>query len=338
MTDINPWVEYNPTELVPKFTANRFDDKRSNRFYYFLNENKERVPAAGITTWLSKVIPESSFLTDWKIKWGKDWLHVLNLTADYGTMLHACYGHIMITRTHPSKEMIDACKSLIKDLQRYDKSIGEDMIEKNLICFFRFMEDYNLKPLLIEAKLIVQACTGVYYALTQDLLAEADVPVKNKVMVEDGVYVKGDKKGQPKMKEVTEITHVKKVIAFDWKSNPFDKDKKSFFDSHLYQLIGTKKAVYQNFGIVVDEICNWSPNNWKTDVGDYTVHTWKPTTQDHELFELYERVATLKGAFSPSGTIKVYEDYKEGMKAVDMVKHFEYLEYLDYIDLLEKEE
>ena len=68
MTD---FAEYNPKNLVPKTgrIPKRFDDKGGNRFYYFI-ENGEVKIAAGITTWLKAVEPESKYLTDWKLKWG----------------------------------------------------------------------------------------------------------------------------------------------------------------------------------------------------------------------------------------------------------------------------
>ena len=75
------WAEYNPGELVPKYMVTQFDNK-TDRFYYFKKDGEYHT-AASITTWLSKVMPESAFLTDWKLKYGKDWKTVLNLTAPY---------------------------------------------------------------------------------------------------------------------------------------------------------------------------------------------------------------------------------------------------------------
>lgn len=332
MTTTNKWAEYATANLLPKNNVNRHDDTHGNRFYYFRNDNNERIVAAGITTWLSKVMPESPFLTDWKIKWGKDWKHLLNLTSDYGTLLHICYAHIMIHREHPPQEYIDDAKSIIRELKRYDKTVNEDMIDKNIICFYRFMEEYNLKPLLIEALLTCRAITGDYYCLTQDLLATIDNPIKTKVEVQDGFYVKGEKKGQPKFITETKTDIVTETICLDFKSNPFDKDKKSFFDTHMYQLMGTEKAVEQNFGIKIDRLYNFSPNNWKTDTGDYTLHEWKPTEKDYEVFNILESLASKKGAFIPKGQVTVFEKWREGMKHTDLVKKFYYTDYLDYMD------
>lgn len=328
------WAEFNPTELIPKHLVNRYDDKKKSRFYYFKDEQGEYQSAAGITSWLSNVMPESSFLTDWKIKWGADWKTLLNLTAEYGTIMHACFGHMMQFNSHPDQHYIDSAKDILKELRRFDSACSDNMIEKNIISFQKFREDYNLKPLLIEAMLICLASTGAYYALTLDLLAEIEYERKEKTEVQDGFYVKGDKKGQPKFVTETTGVPVKEIISLDFKSNPFNKDKKTFFDAHKFQLLGTSRAVWQNFGIKVDKVYNWSPNNWKTNTGDYTMHEWKLTPQDFELMDCYEKLASLSGAFKPSGSIQVFAKWAPGVKAEEMIKNYPYLDFVKMRDEL----
>lgn len=320
------WSEYNPTGLIPKFIANRYDDKRGNRFYYF-RDNGVLKAAAGITTWLSQVMPESSFLTDWKIKWGKDWRTILDLTSDYGTTMHTCAAY-MLKKEPIQPELILLAHEQTKRLQKYDKSIPSNMIEKNIISFQKFLEDFTLKPLLIEAVLICE-CNGGYYAMTQDLLAEIEVETKVKTEVQDGFYLRGANKGKPKMVTKTEITKAREIVCIDMKSNPFNKDKKGLFDSHLYQLIGTKKAVKQNFGIEVNKIFNWSPNSWKSDVGSYTLHEWKVTDYHEKKFRWLEQGALLDGLFTPNGKIEVFRDWEPGIKSSEMYQSREYLEHIN---------
>lgn len=324
---ISNWADYNPTELVPKHIVNRYDSG-GDRFYHFMLDG-QRVSASGITTWLNKIMPESPFLTSWKLQYGKDWQTVLNLTADYGTMMHACIAHMMINNTHPEEHLIEQAKSALRELRKFDRSISENTIDKNIISFQKFREDYKLRPLLIEAKLACRAITGDYYCLTQDLLAEAEVPVKTKIMVQDGEYVRGPKKGQPKMVEETKTDYVKQIIALDAKSNYRDSDKKSFFDAHKYQLVATKKAVQQNFGITVDRLFNWSPAGWRTDVGAYTLHEWNITDEDMKTFELYEQLASRLGHFRPKGDIEVFKPYKEGVTSQQMYEKYAYLDYIE---------
>jgi hypothetical protein len=330
------FAEYNPSNLVPKTgrVPKRFDDKGGNRFYYF-SENGEVKIAAGITTWLKSVEPESKFLTDWKLKFGKDWKKVLNLTADAGTMMHACIEHMLIHNEWPPQHMIEEARSHSIKLKEFDSSVSEKTIEKNLISFQKFREDYQLEPVLIEARLIVSTKFGSYYALALDLLAKYTETTKTTTQVEDGVYSRGPKKGEVKYKDVTEEKSVKKIGLFDFKSNPMSKDKKSFYDSHLYQLLGARRAVHENFGVKVDNLFNWSPNGWISKVGDYTLHKWNFTAEDLRLFELYEELAHLRGAFRPSGSIEVFEKWEPGKSSQEL---YTKVPYVEYVKLLEKQE
>lgn len=325
----NKWAEY-AGELTPKYIANRFDNGKGDRFYHFMRDG-ERYAAAGITTWLQRVLPESPFLVNWKLKFGNRWEQVLNLTANYGTTMHTAIGHMMIHNEHPPQAIIDIAKSYLRELKAFDKNVSEDLIDKNIISFQKFREDYNLKPLLIEAVLICET-DGSYYAMTQDLLAEIDNPIVTKTEVQDGFFVKGAKKNQPKFKTETTTVINKEIVCIDFKSNVLGSTEKgkSFYDSHLYQLIATAKAVHQNFDIRVDRIMNWSPNNWRTKIGDYTLHEWKPSKDDYDIFSLYEQLASKRGCFVPSGSISKYKPYKEGMKSNEMYQSFGYLDYINH--------
>ena len=333
MTD---FAEYNPKNLVPKTgrIPKRFDDKGGNRFYYF-TENGEVKIAAGITTWLKAVEPESKYLTDWKLKWGKDWKEVLNLTADAGTAMHSCIEYILIHDKYPPTEMIENARSHTLKLKKFDSSIPEKIIERNLISFIRFKDEVNLKPILIEGRLIVSSRFGSYYALALDLLAEYDDIETIKVQVEDGEYSRGPKKGEKKYKEVTETKSKRAVGLFDFKSNPFDKDSKSFFESHLFQLLGARRAIKENFGVEVNNLFNWSPKGWKSNVGDYTLHKWKFGQPEERLFSIYEELAHIKGAFTPKGSIEVFGKWEPGVSHNDM---YDKIGYEDYVKLLEQKD
>ena len=322
------WAEFNPSLLVPKIHVSRFDDKGNNRFYFFTDENGEVQTAAGITTWLGKVMPESKFLTDWKLKFGKDWETVLNLTADYGTHLHACIASMMINRKSPDAETIEHGRNIIKALRKFDRSIPTNMIEKNIISFKKFQEDYNLEPLLIEALLVYRMPNGLFYCMTADLLAKITYARRWKEEVCVGEYVKGEKKGQPKYENQERSEVVTEVVSIDFKSNPFDKEEKSFFDSHKFQLIATKRAVFQNFGIKVDRLFNWSPNSWKSEskIGSYNLHEWKVTDRDELILTKYEELASMLGFFTPSGKVEDIDLSKEDSS--EMYKTYTYSEYV----------
>jgi len=324
---ISNFADFAIPELKPKYQVQRFDNKKGDRFYYFVNDEGQIVPAIGVTTFLGKVMPESKFLTDWKLKFGKDWEIVLNLTAEYGTHLHIGVGYIMLNRTMPDDKFIEEGRSIIKALKKYDKSIPLNMIEKNLISFSKFVRDYNVEPLLIEALLPYQTEFGAFYCMTQDLLCKVTYERKEKVVVEAGVYQRGEKKGQPKYEEETRRIPVTETWCVDFKSNPFDKEDKGFYDSHKYQLIATKKAVKQNFGIVADKIVNWSPLPFRNSekLGNYELKEWNVTEKDSEVLSLYEKLAHQLGYFVPSGYVEVFNLQAENIE--DMYQRYGYLEY-----------
>lgn len=327
------WAEYNALELTPVFTPRRYDDK-TDRFYWF-NKGEEIIPAVGITTMLKRVMPTSPQIIDWQIKYGHDHGTVLNLTAEFGTVMHSCFAEMLIYNRHPSKELIAQGKSLLQALKRYDKSVSESTLEKSIISFQKFRDDYNLRPMLIEASLVAKACTGDYYCMTVDLVCEATNKIKSKVEKQDGFWQRGEKKGLSKMVEETVIEEKTEVWSIDFKSNWQSKDKKSFFDGHKFQLVGAKKAIRQNFNLSVDRVFNWSPLGWKTEVGKYELKEWNIRQEDEDTFELYERLASKLGVFRPSGKIEKYLEWEPGKKAEDM---FQTYSYEEFIRNMEKEE
>ena len=321
------WCQYSPT-LVPTKFCHRYDDTSGNRFYFF--EHQDRfIPAAGITSWLKKVLPESKFLTEWKLKHGDNWERVLNLTSDYGTLFHTCIAYIHEFRAYPPAEYILAATDAVRELRKYDSSIHKDMIKRNLVSYLQFMEDYSLEPLLIESQLVVETSSGVPYCLTLDNLSKVKYIRKEKRQEEDGVFSRGKNKGEKRYKTVVEETEVEEIWLIDYKSNPFDKDTKSFFDSHAYQLIAAKKAIKQNFGIEVDKVFNWSPLSWNKRIGDYALKEHKLTQDLEESFQIYEALAERNGAFRPKGKLYEFKEWKTGMKASELAKGYSYEEYIN---------
>jgi len=335
---MHKFADYNPHNLSVKKLLRRFDDKGGNRFYWYKKEDGTGQIMPGITSWIGAVMPESKFLTDWKIKWGKDWEKVLNATADYGTAYHSCIEHILIHNEYPPAELIQKAKDMISLLKSYDKSIPMSMIDKNLISVVKFKQDYNIQPILIEAKLVVRTNTGHEYALTLDMLCKMTITEETVTEVEAGVYSKGKNKGEKKYDKVKETKQVEKLALVDFKSNPFNKDSKGFFDSHKYQLMGARDAVKQNFNANVDVLMNFTPNGWVSKVGDYTTKIWNVTSQDDGIFELYQRIAGATGVFNPTGTIELFFPLDENKKNFsDLYAKVSYQEHVDSIIKYENE-
>ncbi len=315
------WAEFKSAIMAtPKVQVKRFDNG-TNRFYYFGEE--EKTIAAGITSVLSNILPESDFVTEWKLKYGKDWRKVLESAASYGTFMHQIYSEWLVKRYVP-KELLDSARKVCTE-----NSKSSDMPEKDLLSFIKFCEDYKVEPLVLEGLLISEPVNGDHYAMAIDCLCKMTITDKTKETVEDGVYVRGDKKGQVKYKEVTNETSRTIIANLDFKSNFFEKDSKSFYESHLYQLIAAKRAVEYNFSVEVDSMFNFSPNAWRKEP-TYSLKEWKPTEIDYKLFDAYINLAQLKGLFTPKGNIFVAPEFNENTKWSD----YKVMDYIEYISTL----
>lgn len=314
------WCDFK-SEIIaaPKVSLKRFDDGKSNRFYYW-GEGENINIGIGITSLLSQVIPESSFLTDWKLKYGDNWKKVLNEAAEYGTLMHAIYNEWLIKNEVP-EEMMQKAREMCS---RTGKSAN--MIDKDLLAFIKFTEDYKVKPLVLEGLLRSESVNGQHYALAIDCLCSMTIQDKTKTTVEDGEYVRGEKKGEKKYKEVTEVKEKNIIAVIDFKSNSFEKESKSFYESHLYQLIAAKKAVLHNFNLEVDAMFNFAPNAWRTEP-TYSLKEWKPTDNDYALFDAYINLACLKGVMSPKGSIFVPPAFNKNTKSSD----YRIISYRDFI-------
>jgi hypothetical protein len=189
----------------------------------------------------------------------------------------------------------------------------------------KFQEDYNLTPLLIEASLVWQDPNSrQWLAQTIDLLAKMTVTVKTKTQVADGVYQRGENKGKFKFKDVVTETKEERILLIDFKSNFFEKEKKSYFEVNKLQLMAGKLAVEQNFGIKVDDIYNFSENNWRT-APSYTFTKWNIDDSDWAVFNAYWSLAQAKGINTPQGNMMITEGFKNS-------SDFKFLTYKEYVE------
>jgi len=276
-------------------------------------------------------MPTSPYLTKWKLDHEDDWEELLDDASAYGTLFHTMIYEWFANKIIP-KDMIEAARILA-----IRNGGGADMVEKNILSFLKFVEDYNVRPVLIEAMLLSEPIehkgTTNQYAMTLDLLCYIDVVEETIVERQDGIYQRGKNKGQPRMvKEKTKmpVTH---TALIDWKSNFFDKQQKSFYKSHQYQLIACKRAVENAYpDIHVDFVYNFAPTGWKTKV-NYTLQQWDITELDNEKFDAYIHIGLLEGYFRPSGKIFVPPIFQEGVKS-DSFQMLGYEEFVkaNYLD------
>ncbi len=313
----NSWAEYYEESLRPKYVVYRFDDKQNHRFYFFQIDGEVRI-AAGITSAFGEVSTEREAINKWKDK-HPNWKHLLNVSSEYGTMLHLIFGGLSLKKK-VDLTMIEAMKKLA-----HDNGQSADMPVKDTLALMKFQEDFQLIPLLIEAQLLyLDPETGAWLCLTIDLLAKMVTTEVVKTEVQDGVYSKGVNKGMLRM--VTNRTEVKRerILLGDLKSNFFEKEDKSYYETHKMQLIGGMKAVEQNFGIKVDGCFNLSPKAWRTTPG-YTYYEHEITDKDESIFKAYMGLIVAKKINIPEGNILISGNYTDS-------SDFRLLSYQEYAE------
>ena len=318
------WAEYADPMLIPKHYVSRFDDKQGRRFYYFTVDYVVII-SAGATTVFGAVSVERTAIDQWKDN-NPNWKQLLNISSEFGTLEHIVYGDILW------KKKIDK-QNLITMQQILMSNGGDiDMPIKDVLAFYKFREDYQLIPLLIEASLAYQdPITGSWLTMTIDFLCKMVVTTKVKKEVLVGQYSRGDKKGQDKYETVTEEIKEERIVVIDFKSNFFDKSKKSFYEVHKMQLMAAKLAVEQNFDLKVDGVYNYAPNSWQTQPS-YTLYEHKLTDEDWTVFNAYWNLAQVKKINIPSGKFLLADNPKDSTD-------FRILSYEEYVkEKLIKEE
>lgn len=307
----------------PSTCISRLDNK-THRFYWWQELVGDKMvvkTGIGITSLLSMVMPESKPLTDWKVR-TDGWQDILAASSEYGTMMHGILQKWLTERSVP-KEMLDAAREPCIRV-----GMNRDMPERDLLSWALFCEEYDLKPILIEAMLISEPIDGEQYCQAVDLLCDIGIPETITETIEDGVYKSGPRKGATKYVEKKTTTVSRKIASIDWKANFMSKDAKQFFASHKFQLIAAKRSVEYNYPeIHVDLLINWSPSAWRTKVG-YEMKTWNITQQDQDMFDAYINIARIGGLFRPTGSIFVAPEFTPNTTSSD----FKLLSYEEYVE------
>ena len=311
------WADYADEKLVPKFNVCRFDDKADNRFYYF-TDGDELVIASGATDPFGRVSIERDGIERWKES-HPDWRHLLNVSSDYGTLEHILFGGIGLGNGI-NKVVLDGMQKIALD----NNKSGE-MPARDTLAFLKFQEDYTPTPLLIEGQLVWKdPDTGERLAMTVDMLTQLNIVEVTKQMVEDGVWQRGERKGQPKFVE-QKIETPKTIIALiDFKSNFFEKEKKSFYEVNMMQLMAGKLAVEQNFGITVDGIYNFACNNWRV-APSYTLYEHKLTEKDWQVFRGYWLTIIAHDLHKPKGGFLMTDKFANS-------SDYKILSYKEYVE------
>ena len=146
--------------VLPQYDMYRINS--GGQRYYIKHDGGEPQIAPSVTTILSKTMPTSPYLIDWKVKHGElkaAW--IMNQSANYGTMLHAIFGRILLGAEFEFDEdelFHEASLGLDYDTSEIWKWYREEKrdIRKDVYGFVKWIKDYNIRPLAIEFPLMAQ--------------------------------------------------------------------------------------------------------------------------------------------------------------------------------------
>lgn len=316
------WCDYSSGLLVPKTQWRRMD-YHGNRFYY-TKINDEIVVGCGITTAIDRSFGESVHLREWKDT-TPNWKPLLKEMASYGTLCHIGFASLLKDGVLPQTYVDIASEVFNKKTQ----------FQKDMLSLRQFILDYKVKPIFIEGILGKEYefnGTKSYICTAMDLFCSMEITEKTKTQVEDGVYVRGDKKGEIKYKDEIKETVLEVFAAIDLKSNFNSKEQKAFFESHAYQLIFGRECICAEFGYKKEDIriFNISPLGWVKEP-KYVLTEHKEKVNKYGFTNeqlLYNRLntAVMEGVTQPSGLVTEIGEIKMDNNPLIIKNYYELAE------------
>ena len=143
----------------------RVDISGGLREYIEVSEDLSAAIAASVTTIEKKTIPLSEYILKWMYDNHKNYEWLRDQSANYGTFFHTLCAHAL--RGGEIDNNPDALKEMMKAFYTKYRESGFDFeegytwyrlmkrnLKKEILSFFRWAEDYDVKPLAIEYKLM----------------------------------------------------------------------------------------------------------------------------------------------------------------------------------------
>lgn len=243
------------------------------RAYYRWFEDDPKLYSS-LTTAIHHSMPMAEGLLDYYLKHGRNEADRLTkIAANYGTLMHTTIGKYC--RSQEFNFNTEHCQALVNEycgeIEFWEPECKEwaRRLQEDLLAWVQFENDYNLKPIAIELIL----CSDRYgYATPIDVVAYADVPTRG---YHGEVYKTGKNAGQPKITEKTERT----LILINMKSG-----RKGIYDTHRVQMEFEGRLFEENYpDMGKPRICNWAPNEWKSDNPTYKLVDQTGKTSDNEF-------------------------------------------------------
>jgi hypothetical protein len=254
-------------------------DRYGYRYYFTVTEdNKMDNIYTSVTTFCRQVLPTNEFLLDWmKTKSKEEQESILRDSAHYGTLMDILFNKMLI-----DKEIKDIAKEVYMYIMTntlYSVNIDKwtELITKDLIAFVQWVQDYDVKPILVSCPL---KSDKLGIAGTLDLFCEMNHKIPTKTDLKSKDF---------ELKRVNCIVDYKaKIGDFSGKS-----DRNSFYKSECLQLHIYGELLQENFpDLYIHDYINLSPKNWRTNPG-YNMKSWF-STQDYSSiiynFEFYHKI------------------------------------------------
>lgn len=252
---------------------------------YYQNEAGET--CLSVTSFTSAVLPESRFLTDWRMQKAAEFgsadaaNEFVRATADYGTALHIAVAdfvrnggmdwqefeiwadeHLSAAGFHDDKTRRAAVRELIKDFA----------------SMAQFLHDYRCTVLAVELPVLSPA---LGLATQIDLVVEMDAKDYDKTPVE-------------KRQRHKAIINLK-------------SGKKGFFEAHQYQLLAERALFNATYGVLsgqIEEIYNLAPSDWRTEPSYKLARQTEAVVKggQADLFPMYLDLARRRGILSAPST------------------------------------
>lgn len=255
-------------QIMPDIRLYRVDSS-GYRYYYQVGQDQAPIFYLSVTSFTRSVLPESKFLTDWRVRLGKEESEeAARVAASYGTFLHTCIANFMREGYYDHNET----PSILSDYMQFEGIPGRffgpwmDDLENDVLAFAQFCVDRNVKPLAIE----FPVCGMGGLAGMIDLICQMDFNRKRVAAIVD-----------------------------------FKSGRKGFWDDHALQLKTYQElsnGLFSGTPYEVEMTFNWAPNDWR----DKPTYKLENQTESEQVqrFPHYLELFKLSGNRNPSRSFK----------------------------------
>jgi len=189
------------------------------RWYYTI-ENDEIIWFISVTSLIKSTMPTSPQLIKWMVEHGENAEAIRDEKANYGTAMHIAIGQYLLGKFNLEYNSV-------KEFLAENKveSFYTSQLQKDVLAFAQFCNDYDVKPLAIEV-MLSDLKSGIAGAC--DLVCQMTV-------------------------------NRKRIVAMiDFKSG-----RKGFWEDNEIQLHAYKRLFESEFAdIRIEKLFNWSPKDW----------------------------------------------------------------------------